>query len=125
MTYPLVLVTAGTPETALRISEGLARYGYETLVALDEADALALLVAERRIDVVVADIDSGGLQIARRARDLRRTTGIIYTAAAPHRMANQEKVQGAPVLRTPYTAHQLVSLIAGLGKPHLDEPLAA
>jgi hypothetical protein len=125
MTYPIVLVTAGTPETALRMSEGLARYGYETLVALDEADALALMGAEHRIGVIVADVEAGGLQLARKARGLRRRMGIIYTAAAPHRIADREKVPGAPILRTPYTAHQLVGLIAGLGSPFFDEPLAA
>lgn len=125
MAYPIVLVTAGTPEVALRIGEGLARYGYDARIARDQAEALAIVHAERRIGVVVADVESGGLALAQQARNARPGLGVIYTAGFPQHIPAAATVKDAPVLRTPYTAHQLVSVIAGLGKRALDEPLAA
>jgi DNA-binding LytR/AlgR family response regulator len=109
---------------ALRLSEGLARYGYETVVALDEIEALALIRTERRVSVVVAH-ERSGLELAREARKLRPRLGIVYTASTPQHIPDGAKVSGAPILRTPYTPHQLAGLIAGLGKRVLDEPAAA
>ena len=125
MTYPTVLVTAATAEIALRATEGLERYGYDTVVAVDQTDALVLIRAEQPISVVVAAVEKGSLELAREARKLRPRMGIVYTASAPQHIPDGAKVSGAPVLRTPYTAHQLAGLIAGLGKHVLDEPLAA
>ena len=110
---------------ALRISDALARYGYEALTASDEAEAVAIIKADRRVGVVVADVEAGGLGLAKAARNVRADIGVVYTAATPHQIPDREKVSGAPVLRTPYGAHQLAGLISGLGKQVLDEPLAA
>jgi hypothetical protein len=50
---------------------------------------------------------------------------VVYIAAAPHRVAEKEKVRDAPILRSPVAAHQLASVIAGLGRRVLDDAVAA
>ena len=121
MTYPTVLL----PTTHRDISSSLARYGYEVLTTSDETEALALLRANRCIGVLVADVDRGGLALAREARAIRPDLGVVYTATAPHRVAETERVSGAPILRSPYAAHQLAGVISGLGRRVLVDPLAA
>ena len=107
------------------VSTSLARYGYDSATAADAAEALALLRANRRIGVLVADVDAGGLPLAREARAIRSDLRVVYTTSAPHRVADKEKVPDAPVLRAPVTAHQLAGVIAGLGRRFLGDPLAA
>ncbi len=121
MTLPTVLL----PSTHRAISSSLARFGYEVLTASDTAEALALLRESRCITVLVADVDAGGLTLAREARATRPTLGVVYTAMAPHRVAERERVADAPILRSPYGAHQLAGVISGLGRRVLDDPLAA
>ena len=65
MACPIILVAAATPPVALRVNEGLARYGDETLVVTDEADPLALIEAARRVGVLVADLDAGTVTASR------------------------------------------------------------
>ncbi len=77
------------------------------------------------ITVLVADVDAGGLILAREARAIRPTLGVVYTAMAPHRVAERERVPDAPILRAPYATHQLAGVISGLGRRILDDPLAA
>ena len=122
---PTVLLTATDAVTRRQVSDALARFGYEALTASDGAEALALLRDNRRIGVIVADVEAGGLILAREARAIRPDLGVVYTTTAPHRVADSTKVSGAPILRSPYAAHQLASVIAGLGRRVLDDPLAA
>ena len=121
MNHPTVLL----PASHRAVSFSLARFGYEVLTASDTTEALALLRASRCITVLVADVDAGGLTLARDARAIRPTLGIVYTAIAPHHVAERERVPDAPILRSPYGAHQIASLISGLGRRVLDDPLAA
>ena len=107
------------------ISSSLARFGYEVLTASDKTEALALLRATRCITVLVADVDADGLTLAREARTFLPNLGVIYTAMAPHRVSERETVADAPILRSPYGAHQLAGVITGLGRRVLDDPLAA
>lgn len=107
------------------VSASLSRYGYDSATAADGAEALALLRANRRIGVLVADADSGGLHVARAARAIRSDLRVVYTSTAPHRVAEKEKVPDAPVLRAPVAAHQLAGVIAGLGRRFLGDPVAA
>ncbi len=66
-------------------------------------------------------MDRGGLALAREARAIRSDLGVIYTATAPHRVAETERVSEAPILRCPYAAHQLAGVISGLGRRVLDD----
>jgi DNA-binding response OmpR family regulator len=121
MNDPLVLLTSAHSS----LGASLARYGYESTIAADSADALTILRATRGISVLVADVDRGGLLLAREARTIRSDLRVVYIATAPHRVAEKEKVHDAPILRSPVAAHQLAGVIAGLGRRVLDDPLAA
>src|SRR5919107_826792 len=112
MNHPTVLL----PSAHRAISSSLTRLGYEVLTASDKTEALALLRASRCITVLVADVDAGGLTLAREARAIRPNLGVVYTAMAPHRVAERERVPDAPMLRAPYGAHQLAGVINGLGR---------
>ncbi len=121
MNHPTVLLTTAQGD----IASSLSRFGYDILTASNGTDAFALLRANRGIGVLVADVDRGGLTLAREARAIRPNLGVVYTAAAPHRVPEAARVSDAPILRAPYATHQLAGVIAGLGRRVLDDPLAA
>jgi CheY-like chemotaxis protein len=121
MSHSTVLLTAPKGDVATSLS----RFGYDILVASDGTEALALLRANRSIGVLVADVNRGGLTLARDARATRPGLGVVYTATAPHRVPETARVSDAPILRAPYATHQLAGVIAGLGRRVLDDPLAA
>ena len=127
MKHPLVLLATADPGVRRDVSNALSRFGYEVRTVSSGEEALGLLRADRSIGVLVAEAEAGGLSLAREARALRPTLGVVYTSVAPHRIPEPAKVSGAPVLRTPYGAHQLVGVITGLGRRVLDEaaPIAA
>jgi CheY-like chemotaxis protein len=127
MKRPLVLLTRADPAARCDIAAALNRFGYDVLTACNGDEAVALLQLERSVGVLVADVEAGGLALAREARALRPNLGVIYASVAPYRVAENSKVSGAPILHVPYSAHQLVGVIAGLGRRVLDEalPLAA
>ncbi len=122
---PTVLITATNDAVRRDVCDVLARYDYEAVVASDETEALGLLRDDRRIGVIVADVELGGLALAREARAIRPHVSVVYTATTPHHVAESTKVSGAPVLRKPYAAQQLVGVIRGLGRRVLDEAVAA
>src|SRR5215218_7316789 len=116
MKLSTVLLTA----TRGDVATSLSRFGYDILTASDGTEALALLRADRGIGVLVADVDRGGLALAREARAVRPDLGVVYTAMAPHRVSETARVSGAPILRAPYATHQLAGVIGGLGRRILD-----
>ena len=122
---PTVLITATNDAVRRDVCDVLARYDYEAVVASNETEALVLLRDNRQIGVIVADIELGGLALAREARTIRPNLGVVYTATTPHHVTESTKVSGAPVLRKPYAAQQLVGVIRGLGRRVLDDALAA
>ena len=125
MQQPSVLLTTTDASTRRDICASLARFDFEVLVASDSIEALATLRANHRIGVIVANVELGGLTLARDARAIRPNLGVVYTSVAPHRVAESTKVSGAPILRTPFGAHQLVGVIRGLGRRVLDSALVA
>jgi DNA-binding response OmpR family regulator len=122
---PTVLITATNDAVRREVCDVLYRFDYEAVVASDETEAVTLLRDNRRIGVIVADIELGGLTLAREARAIRPNLGVVYTSVAPHRVAERTKVSGAPIMRKPYAAHQLVGVIQGLGRRVLNDSLAA
>jgi DNA-binding response OmpR family regulator len=122
---PIVLITATNDAVRRDVCDVLYRFDYEAVVASDETEALALLRDNRQIGIIVADVELGGLTLAREARTIRPHLGVVYTATTPHRVADSTKVSGAPILRKPYAAQQLVGVIRGLGRRVLDEAVAA
>jgi CheY-like chemotaxis protein len=115
---PLVLILAGNAPTRRTTASCLMTFGFEVLTAAEGAEAARLLAAERRIAVIIVDADLAGevsgLTAARMARDLNPKMSVIYTARLPHMIPESRKVRGAPSLRTPYYAPQLVGLIGEL-----------
>jgi DNA-binding NtrC family response regulator len=113
-----VLLVASDGLTRQITSNGLAMYGYETLLARDTADAMAILQSAPRIDVLVVDADLGGtvdgLGIAKTARAANPRVDVIYTSRQPFRIPDAAKVKGAPCIRTPYQPQQIVGMISEL-----------
>ncbi len=115
---PLVLVLTGDGLTRRTTASCLGTFGFDVLTAANGREATQLLTSERRIAVVIADADLGGevsgLVVAKIARDLHPKVSVIYTARFPQAIPERQKVKGAPVLRAPYYAPQLVGLIGEL-----------
>ncbi len=125
MSPPAVLLVSADASIRRDVSAWFTRFGYEITVTADPAEALAAIRSGQRIGVLVADVESGGLLLAKEARALRPSLGVVYTSVAPQRVIEALKVAGAPIMRTPYAAHQLAGVISGLGRQTLADPLAA
>ncbi|MFC5485921.1 response regulator [Microvirga aerilata] len=99
----------------LTTANSLASYGYEVLLTSTLQEASHLLRTNGRISVLVVDTDLGhagaGLSLAKDARMSDPDLKVIYTSRMPFRLADAEKVDGAPCLRTPYRPHQLAGVI--------------
>lgn len=119
MSRPLtVLLVANDGLTRQITANGLTMYGYEPVVAREGSEAMKILEAERRVDVLVVDADLGGdvsgLAVAKAARLLHPRIDVIYASRAPHRIPDEAKVKGAPSIRTPYQPQQIVGMISEL-----------
>ena len=120
---PLVILLAGDELTRSITTSCLEASGYDVLSARTAGEVEALLLSQtdrRRVDVLVTDADVrdevDGFSLGAVARCLDPAVGVIYTTRSP-RTLPAAIVARAPCLRTPYHAHQLVSLIAGLPRP--------
>jgi CheY-like chemotaxis protein len=127
---PLVLLAAADGLTRRLTTNGLEIYGYEVVTASNGAEAIELLRGDRRIGIVVADVELGGevdgLAVAQAARAIDPQMIVIYTARAPQLMPASHKVSAAPALRTPYHPHQLLGVISQLRQgPNAGEVVEA
>lgn len=113
-----VLVVASDGMTRQITANGLTMYGYDPILARNGTEAMTLLEAGRRVDVLVVDADLGGdlsgLAVAKAARLLHPRVDVIYASRAPHRIPDAAKVKGAPCIRTPYQPQQIVGMISEL-----------
>nr|USU31564.1 response regulator [Methylobacterium sp. OTU13CASTA1] len=123
---PLVVLLAGDELTRSITTSCLEASGYDVLSARTAGEVEALLLSQtalRRVDVLVTDADVRdaveGVSLGAVARCLDPAVGVIYTTRSPRTLPDAI-VAGAPCLRTPYHAHQLVRLIADL--PRSPEP---
>lgn len=118
----LVLLVAADALTRRLSTNGLEMYGYEVVSARDGAEAMALLQTERRIGVLVTDIELGegvdGLAVAQAARQIDPRMLVVYTSRFPHTIPATRKVAAAPTLRTPYHPQQIVGIISQLRQAH-------
>ena len=114
----LVLLVAADALTRQLTMNGLEMYGYEIVTARNGSEAMDLLRAERRIGVVVTDIELGGdvdgLAVAEAARQIDARMLVIYTSRSPHTIPANRKVRAAPTLRTPYHPQQIIGIISQL-----------
>lgn len=113
-----VLLMAADGLTRQITANGLAMYGYETLLTRNGQEAVEKLQTERRIDVLVVDADimgeTSGLAVAKLARLSFPRIDVIYTSRAPYRIPDALKVKGAPCIRNPYQPQQIVGMISEL-----------
>ena len=102
------------------VASQIRRAGYSATTVDSGVDAMTVLALGLPVDVLVTDADVrdevDGFSLGAVARCLDPAVGVIYTTRSP-RTLPAAIVAGAPCLRTPYHAHQLVSLIAGLPRP--------
>jgi CheY-like chemotaxis protein len=114
----LVLLVAADALTRRLTTNALEIYGYEVVAARDGGEAIAMLEAERRIGLVVTEVELGGdvdgLAVAQAARQADPRMLVIYTARLPQAIPASRKVSAAPTLRWPYHPHQLIGVIAQL-----------
>lgn len=114
----LVLVVAADALTRRLTANGLEMYGYEVVAVASGGEAMDLLREERRIALVVTDVELGGeidgLAVAQAGRQADPRMLVIYTARFPHAIPRKRMVSGAPTLRSPFHPQQVVGLIAQL-----------
>lgn len=96
----------------METSADLRRWGFDVVEAFSEAEARKALRADRRISLVLLDVNVGGdqrgLALARWIRDHHPQTKILLTAAvAP-------TADGIPVLDKPYRPLELLQHIDAL-----------
>lgn len=90
--------------------------GYEVACAKDAGSALRELAQPRWIDAVVADVvlpDLSGLDLARRARQLRPSAALLLTSGYGFAGLG-ELPEGAAFLPKPFSAEQLLASLRGL-----------
>ncbi len=118
----LVLVVAADALTRQLTRNGLEMYGHEVVTARDGAEAIALLDSERRIGVLVTEVELGGdvdgLAVAEAARRIEPRMLVIYTSRFPHTIPAKRKVSAAPTLRAPFHPQQIVGIISQLRQAH-------
>ena len=114
----LVLLAAADSLTRRLTTNGLEIYGYEVITARDGTEAMELLRSERRIGILVTDVELGGeadgLAVAQAARAIDPKMIVIYTSRFPQGIPTTKKVSAAPVLRTPYHPQQILGVISQL-----------
>ena len=90
----------------------LRRWGYDVVEAFSEAEARRALKADRRIALVLLDVNVGreesGLELARWIRDHHPDTKVLLTAAVA------AIADGIPVLDKPYRPLNLLQRIDAL-----------
>jgi CheY-like chemotaxis protein len=101
----------------------LNEFGYETLLAGDVEEALALLRSSKQIDVLFTDIYlkedvHGGCDVARQAVKLRPGLRVLYTTGhLLNRTVREKFVEGAGCIGKPYTPQQLEAALKDLVPP--------
>jgi signal transduction histidine kinase len=114
----VVLVVEDDQEVGALASESLRELGYQTLVAHDAAQALAILAeSDRHIDILFSDVvmpgGMNGAQLAVEARRLRPSLKVLltsgYTADALSHEHGVLDDSGTALLRKPYRAEDLAA----------------
>jgi CheY-like chemotaxis protein len=114
----LVLLVAAEALTRRLTMNALEMYGYEVVAVRDGCEAMEVLRTERRIGVVVTDVELDGeidgLAVAQAARQADPRMLVIYTSRFPQAIPAGRKVSAAPTLRFPYHPQQVLGVIGQL-----------
>ena len=109
-----LLVVEDESAVLLAVIRILSQNGYRVLAQSDPADAVALLGdRSKRIDVLVTDVvmpGMSGVELARRARELRPGLPVLYMSGYSHEVvAHQGAIpEGAVLLQKPFTRKELL-----------------
>lgn len=112
------------PTVLALAASNIEEIGYATLSAANSREALALLDEGASIEVLFTDINmpdgpdgADGLELARRAVELRPGLRVIYTTGGGLTDGRRALfVEGGAFLPKPYTRDQLIEAVLG-GKP--------
>lgn len=119
MANATVLIVEDEPLIAQLAREEFEDAGYDTLAAANGEDAIRLLAAAVRIDLLFTDIrlpgSLDGWSIAERARGLHPTLPVIY--ATGYADEAPRVVEGGRMFRKPYRFAEILSVAAALIAP--------
>jgi DNA-binding NtrC family response regulator len=121
----IVLVVDGEEQVRVLAESILRDSGHQTLSAATIDQALALIRAERSIDLLFTDINLAddaegglvhpGLELSQQALELRPALRVLYTAAAAVTDGMKALfVDGGDFLPKPYDMHQLSAKVAAM-----------
>lgn len=114
-----ILIVEDEPLIGLALTDCFERSGARVLwVKSDQAAYLALDVRERRFDLLVLDVDLGrgttGFDVARYARKLNPTVGIIFSSGSPPDWLDSFGVEGAIFVPKPCTEASMLAAAKSL-----------
>jgi signal transduction histidine kinase len=118
-----ILVVEDTRAVLAMTVECLDGLGYNVLAATNAADALDLLKANQRIDILFSDVvmpgAMNGVQLASEVRRLRPAVKVLLTSGytADALSAQHGLEEGMPLLPKPYLPGQLARQLASLAPP--------
>lgn len=96
----------------------LEMYGFIAVTACDGLEAAAILRSDPNFAALVVDAERGGeidgLEVARIARDLNPSIGVLYTARHLHALPASALVDDALCLRSPHRPEQMIALLEEL-----------
>ena len=114
---PIVLIVEDEPDLRVLAESNISDFGYTTLSASNGREAFALMEEQKGVAVLFTDINipdaapdeiADGLELARRAVEMRPSLRVIYTTGdAPTDGMTTLFVQGSVFLRKPYNRDQL------------------
>ena len=118
---PAVLVAEDEPTVRTLAESIIAEFGYETFSAANAREAIAVLDDGALITLLFTDINMpdgpdglDGLELARRAVEIRPDLRVIYTTGGGLTDGMTALfVEGGTVLPKPFTREQLIAAIRG------------
>jgi CheY-like chemotaxis protein len=121
-----VLIVEDDPDLRVLAESNVADFGYSTLSASNGREALVLLDEATSVAVLFTDINMpdaadgiDGIELARRAVQLRPGLRVIYTSGTPPTDGMIALfVEGSTFLRKPYTRGELMQAI----RDHCEPP---
>jgi PAS domain S-box-containing protein len=117
-----VLLVEDDPSVRLLIAEVLAELGYSCIEAIDGRAALAVLVSNTRLDLMISDIGLPGLdgqQLAEAARQHRPDLKILFVTGYAHHAASAEQLlgPGMAMVTKPFSLDALALKISDMLAP--------